>query len=105
MCFPRDYAAGSDYELGAAWTSRWLEMFADGFERLGLPPSERFVLSRATRAGAQRHGFAMWSGDTKSCWGELKQQAPNPIHPLESLQTRSKVHALVESYPWTAYTA
>ena len=50
--------SGSDYEVGSSWTSSWLGIFAAGFDQMGQPPSERFVLSRAVRAGAAPIGRA-----------------------------------------------
>ncbi len=81
-----DFAAGADYEVGAGWTSAWLQLFSDGFDSMGVPPSERFVLSRAIRAGTHRHGFAMWSGDTDSDWTTLAQKVADVQQAGFSLQ-------------------
>ena len=74
--------AYSDDEVGAGWTSAWLQMFADAFAALGLPPERRFVLSRAVRAGTARHGFAMWSGDVGCKFPVTERTRTPPITKL-----------------------
>jgi alpha-D-xyloside xylohydrolase len=67
-------SAGADYEIGIAWKKTWLQLFHDGFERMNVSSSERFVLARSGWTGTQRYGHHIWSGDIGSDFGSLHNQ-------------------------------
>ena len=67
-------SAGADFEVGEGWRVSWLKMFADGFDSMQVPSTQRFVLSRSGWTGTQRYGHHVWSGDIGSDFGSLHNQ-------------------------------
>ena len=66
------FAEGGTFaEMGMMFTLYWTQMFADGVRALGAPP---VLLPRASYAGTQRHGAALWSGDIHCTWPVLQTQ-------------------------------
>jgi alpha-glucosidase (family GH31 glycosyl hydrolase) len=53
--------------------SQWVASIPQGYSRNGLR-ERSFILSRTGTSGIQRHGAAMWSGDTGSDWVNLQSQ-------------------------------
>jgi alpha-D-xyloside xylohydrolase len=65
-------ARGLDTEVLTAWTYQWSKGFSDEMARTGVAPGDFFLLSRSAWAGTPSHGAALWSGDIRSSWSELK---------------------------------
>ena len=66
---------GKDF-CGRWWHNAWLQTFADGLAREGVPP---LILTRGWWPGAQRYGGVLWSSDIFSSFAELRAQVPEGI--------------------------
>ena len=68
------FAAGSDAEVGPAWTREHARMVAEGHAASGRAPSDFVTLSRAWYPGSAALGTALWSGDVAATFESLQQQ-------------------------------
>ena len=68
------YSAGSDAEVGPAWTREHARMVAEGAAAEGRAPSDFVTLSRAAYPGSASLGAALWSGDVETTFDSLRQQ-------------------------------
>lgn len=68
------FAAGSDAEVGPAWTREHARMVADGAAAAGRAPSDFVTLTRAFYPGSGALGAALWSGDVEATFDSLRQQ-------------------------------
>lgn len=68
------FAAGSDAEVGPAWTREHARMVSEGKAAAGHAPSDFVTLSRAFYPGSAALGTALWSGDVQATFGSLQQQ-------------------------------
>lgn len=65
-------AAHTDTEVGEAWVRAHTAAIADGMRRAGHAADDYFILTRSAWAGSWRSGAAVWSGDTRPTWKDLR---------------------------------
>ena len=68
------YAAGTDTEVGPAWTREHARTMFDGNARIGRNASTYVTLSRSAYPGSWALGAALWSGDVNTTFETLQQQ-------------------------------
>ena len=68
------YSAGTDTEIGAAWTREHARTLAEGNARRGLNASSYVTLSRAAYPGSSALSAALWSGDVETNFATLAAQ-------------------------------
>jgi alpha-D-xyloside xylohydrolase len=68
------FTAGSDAEVGPAWTREYARIMADGNAAAGLNASSFVTLSRAAYPGSWAHSAALWSGDINTTFASMAQQ-------------------------------
>jgi alpha-D-xyloside xylohydrolase len=68
------FAAGSDAEVGPAWTREHARAVSEGQAAMGRTPSDFVTLSRAWYPGSAALGTALWSGDVETTFESLQQQ-------------------------------
>lgn len=66
------YHAGNGLEVGCLYPMFQQQTFCDGMKSAG--EKEIITLGRASFAGSQRYGAAIWSGDIHSTFEDLQQQ-------------------------------
>jgi alpha-D-xyloside xylohydrolase len=69
-----EFSAGTDAEIGPAWTREHARTVAEGAASIGKNASTFVTLSRAAYPGSWMFGTALWSGDVETTFPSLAAQ-------------------------------